>query len=198
MSSGDNLDGGTFAVGPSLTVPAANGQAFRAYLESALFVLAPLTTVDYYSTPLPSPVDEALAEIVSAFTAWTRPKREDFLESLPAAKRALFGIFGHRAATLAVRRGDPDWLSLGLLGSAIANYEIPPGRNVDVAMAVFYHCAQKLSIDPERLFDEAAEFASGDITTRLRNFGRRTDVNLKQFGWREIKTQDGVRYKFEW
>lgn len=176
----------------------ANGQAYHAYLESAQTVLEQLTTADYYASPLPTPADEALVEIVGAFTAWPLPVRERFLANLPADKRGLFGIFGHRAATLAMRREDPDQLRLGLIGNVLANSPVPQNRNVDAALAVFYHCAQKLGLSPSDLFADAAQFATDDMAERLNEFGRRTDVSLKQFGWREIKTPEGVRYKFEW
>lgn len=198
MIESDNHNSEDLPVGSPDITSAANGQAYRAYLESALAVLAPLTAIAYYSTSIPSSDDEALFEIVSAFTGWTRPKRANFLEALPAAKRPLFGIFGHRAVTLAVRRGDPEWLRIGLVGNTIGNYKIPESRNVDAALAVFYHCARKLVVEPQALFDEAAEFATDEMAVCLRAFGRRADVTLKMFGWREIKTQDGVRYKFEW
>lgn len=178
--------------------PPANGQAYRAYLENTLIVLDRLSVPDYYASPLSSPADEALAEIVSVFTAWPLPVRERFLESLPNDKRGLFAIFGHRAATLAARHGEPDRLRLGLIGNAIANYRIPPNRNVEAALAVFYHCARKLELAPQSLFDDAAQFAGDDMAARMRAFGRRADVTLKQFGWREIRTPEGVRYKFEW
>jgi hypothetical protein len=176
----------------------ANGQAYQAYLEKALEVLANLTSIEYYQTSLPSTTDQALAEIVSAFTAWPAPKRERFIESFPGDRRALFGIFGHRAATLAVRRAEAEWLRLGLVGNVIANFQIPPNRNLDSAFVVYYHCARKLGIDPVTLFDEAAEYATDDLAAFMKTFSRRKDVTLKQFGWREVKTQEGVRYKFDW
>lgn len=176
----------------------ANGQAYRAYLESALAVLAQLTVIDYYPSPLPSPSDEALAGIVSAFTGWPLPVREQFLAALPAGKRGLFGIFGHRAATLAVRAEDAAKLRLGLVGCAIANVEIPPQRKVYSALAVYYHCARKLELAPQAVFDEAAQFATDDMAARLQAFGRRQDVTLKQFGWREIRRPEGVVFQVEW
>lgn len=84
------------------------------------------------------------------------------------------------------------------MGSVIANSPIPPNRNVDAALAVFYHCARKLDLEPQNVFDDAAQFAAGDMAARLTAFGRRDDVTLKQYGWREIRTPDGVNYKFEW
>lgn len=117
---------------------------------------------------------------------------------LSAAERALFALFGHRAATLAARSGDAEQLRLALVGSVIANYDIPDKRNVDVALAVFHHCARKLELNLPEVFDEAAQYATAAMAERLRAFGRRTDVTLRQFGWREIRGEEGVRYKFEW
>jgi len=178
--------------------PAANGLAYRAYLERTLELLDGLTVNAYYSSTLPSAADDALAEIVSAFTAWPVPVREQFLAQLPSNKRSLFGIFGHRAATLAIHRQDRELLRLGLIGNLIANSPIPPNRNVEAALVVFYHCARKLEIEPSELFEESSQFADDGMALRMLAFGRKQGVTLKQYGWREIKTPDGVRYKFEW
>lgn len=183
---------------PQSRAGASNGQAYRAYLEGALAITGRMAVAEYYAMPLPSPIDDALAEIASAFSAWPPHLREQFQEALDARGRGLFGIFGHRAATLAVRRNDPDLLRLGLIGSAIANYEISPNRKVDTALAIFYHCARKLDLEPRALFEDVARLAADDIAQHLRIFGRREDVVLKQYGWREIRTTDGIRFQFEW
>ena len=175
-----------------------NGRAFQAYLEGARAVLDGVTAIDYHQSALPAPLDEQLAEIAGAFTALAAPEREQCMAALSDGQRALFGLCGHRAATLATRRGAAELLRLGLIGSVIANYSIPDKRNVDVALAVFHHCARKLELNPPEVFDEAAQYASEAMAERLRAFGRRTDVTLRQFGWREIRSEEGVRYKFEW
>jgi hypothetical protein len=182
----------------SANLASANGRAFQAYLESARAVLDGVTAIDYHQSPLPAPLDERLAAILGAFTALAAPERERFMAALGDGQRALFGLFGHRAATLAVRRGDAEQLRLGLVGNVIANYAIPDKRNVEVALAVFHHCARKLELDPRPFFDEAAQLATDEMAARLRAFGRRTDVTLRQYGWREIRGEEGVRYKFEW
>ena len=166
----------------------ANGQAFQAYLESARAALAGLSTVGYYQQPLPAPIDGRLGEIVSAFSGLPWLQRERFMDALEPRERSLFGVFGHRAATLSVRNADKEQLRLGLIAAAIANFVIPEKRDVDVGLAVFYHCAQKLAADPQEFFDEAAEYAAGAMADRMRAFGERTDVTLKQYGWREIRT----------
>jgi len=181
-----------------IDMPSANGQAFAAYLDSARAALGGLTSIAYYQQPLPSPVDSRLAEIVSAFSGLPPAGRERFMAALTPPERALFGVFGHRAATLSVRDESLEQLRLGLIAAAIANYDIPEKRDVDVALAVFYHCARKLGAAPREVFDEASEFATADMAGRMRAFGRRDDVSLKRYGWREIRTPEGVRYKFEW
>jgi len=180
------------------SIPSANGRAFRAYLEGALAALGDRRALDYHQEPLPAPIDEQLARVAGAFTALPAEQRRRFAAALSPEQRALFGIFGHRAATLSVRRADPEWLRLGLAGSVIANDDIPPRRDVDVSLAVFYHCARALELEPARVFDEAAELATEEMAARLRAFGRRERFVLKEFGWRELRTPEGVRYKFEW
>lgn len=179
-------------------LPPANGMAYRAYLEAATVVLDRLSIQTYYSSPLPAPADEALAEIVSAFTGWPPPARESFVTHLNPSKRGLFALFGHRAATLAVRNNEPDRLLLGLIGNVIANSPIPPKRNVDTSLAIFYHCSRKLGLDPQVMFDEAARFATDDMAAALWAFGLQDNVALKQYGWREIRTAEGILHKFEW
>lgn len=183
---------------PRPSAGAANGQAYRAYLEGALAIIDRTTVAEYYALPLPSAIDDALAEITGAFSAWPAPVREQFQEALGARGRGLFGIFGHRAATLAVRHNDPELLRLGLIGSAIANYTIAPTRKVDTALAIFYHCARKLDLEPQGLFEDVARLAADEMARQLTAFGGRESVLLKQFGWREIKTPDGIRFQFEW
>jgi hypothetical protein len=135
-------------------------------------------------------------------TAWPQPQRDRFLAALPDDKRSLFAIFGLRAATLSIRQLNPEWLRLGLMGYAIAHVGDQSGHNpgggLDTALAVFYHCARMLENETEKLFDEAAGYASNEMAERIRAFGHREDVTLKKFGWREIRTPEGIRFKFEW
>lgn len=175
-----------------------NGTSFALFVAETRAFLESLTVADYYARPFPSDEDTRLTAVVSRFMAADKSDREQFLTSLPAAQRSLFGIFGHRAATLAARGEDTDLLLRGLVGLSIANVEIPERRRVEVALAVFHHVARKLSLNPVELFEEAAVFAAEPFATTLLTFGRRGDVRLASFGWREVKTTEGVRYKFDW
>jgi hypothetical protein len=185
-----------------------NGNAFRTFTDETRHYLSGLKVVIYYAEPIPSTTDERLRLIVGRFLRGTAVERDQFQQTMLPEHRSLFGIYGHRAATLAVRQnshdslnrdlGSRDWLFSGLVGAIIANHIIPPRRNVDVSLAVYYHCAQKIGVPPAQLFTEAAQYAQTTLAEKLTSFGQRADVNLKQFGWQEQKTPDGVRYKFSW
>lgn len=173
-----------------------NGSTFSAFISEVIQFLDGKKVVNYYTETLPSPTDETLRGYCQRFMAASAPEREQFQERLAPEHRSLFGIFGHRAATLSVRQESRDWLICGLVGTTIANYIIPPKRNVELGLAVFHHCARKLGLVPPDLFAEAARYATFDFATRLIAFGNRADVILSQFGWQEQKTPEGVKYKF--
>ena len=175
-----------------------NGNAFRTFTDETRQYLSGLRVVIYYAEPIPSTTDERLRLIVDRFRRGTAVAQEQFQTSLAQENRSLFGIYGHRAATIAVRQNSRDWLLSGLVGAVIANYIVPPRRNVDVSLAVYHHCAQKIGQAPVDLFAEAAQYAQPALAEKLHTFGHRADINLKQFGWEEQKTPEGVRYKFSW
>jgi hypothetical protein len=175
-----------------------NGNLFSAFINEAVQFLAARQVVGYYQEPIPSTTDERLFGYCQRFMLASLPQRQQFQQALAQAHRSLFGIYGHRAATLAVRQESRDWLLSGLVGAIISNYIIPPKRHVESGLAVFYHCAHKLNLPPSELFAEAAQFAGFSLAIRLITFGNRTDVTLSQFGWQELKTAEGVAYKFSW
>ena len=166
-----------------------NGNAFHAFTEETEQILSTLQLVSYYADPLPSATDEQLHGIIARFLQGTAVEQAQFQQTLLPAHRSIFGIYGHRAATLAVRQKSRDWLFSGLVGNVIANYTIPPKRNLEVSLAVYHHCAQKIEESPAELFAEAAAMATPTLAEKLHSFGRRADVNLKSFGWQEQKNR---------
>ena len=96
---------------------------------------------------------------------------DDFLESATEAASVLDAI--------SLRHYDID------VGAAASD-----ARDFMVGTAVHYHVALQLGLDPAVLFDEAAAWAgpAGDL---LQAFGRRQDMTLEAFGWREVATEHG-------
>ncbi|MCP4359064.1 MAG: hypothetical protein GY796_13695 [Chloroflexi bacterium] len=173
-----------------------NGNAFLVFTNEVTAVLNQVEVVDYYAQLLPSQLDGRFQTILNRFTAATPAEREQFQAALSPQMRSLFGIYGHRAATLAAREEAADWLLSGLVGYGIANYTIPQKRKVQIGLAVYHHVARKLEINPIDLFEGAAQFVSAEIGGEMLLFGRKTDVTLNAYGWQELKTPEGIKYKF--
>jgi hypothetical protein len=175
-----------------------NGNAFKAFLAETAVTLNKLDIATYYPAPLPVETDDILRHICGRFQQATPQERQLFLHTLTQQQKNYFGIFGHRAATLALRQNDPSWLKDGLVGNLISNAVVPPRRSESYSMAIFHHVAQKLGLSPAVLFAETAVFAPDEQAQRMIAFGKRSDIILSRFGWKEIKTPDGIKFKFDW
>lgn len=168
--------------------------------EQTAVSLQNITIIDYHRQPMPDPLDEELRGIVAAFQQLPADEREAFIGALPHQARKMFGIYGHRAATIAVRQEEPAWLRSGLIGTVIANDTIANDgmddeRNIVTALAVPQHCAIKLKMNLAALFAETAVYAHPPLSDSIINASR-TPLSLRTFGWRELKTAAGVKYKF--
>jgi hypothetical protein len=103
------------------------------------------------------------------------------------------GRYGARQATAALRRGSAALLRDALLATAMGEI-IHTGdpRDVMVSLAVGHFVAQQLGLVPVELFDEvASRLPGGWMPDLLREFGARTDITLKAFGWLLVETPDG-------
>lgn len=175
-----------------------NGSALHAYAAELAAFLAGQSSLDYYREPLPSRVDERLDDALGKYIGYAPEKRATFRTLMPAQAKALFGIYGHRAATRAVNTADPGLLEKGLVASTIANDEVPPGRRIEIGLAVYHHCARKLDLNPADLFSLAADYANATLAPYLVSFGHQADVTLKKYGWQERHTAEGVQYTYSW
>jgi hypothetical protein len=115
------------------------------------------------------------------------------LDCMNDADAIALGWYGARQTTVALRRGSAALLQDALLATAIAEV-IGNGdpRDVMVLLAVGHFVAQQLGLVPVELFDEvASRLPGGPMPDLLREFGARTDITLKAFGWLLVETPDG-------
>lgn len=173
-----------------------NGNALHAFVQDTLGYLEDKQVVSYYGQGFPSEMDAQLDEIIERFMGLSSEQRESFQAALSQSQRSLFGIYGHRAATLAVRNDDRVQLLRGLVGTAVSNFVIPKQRRIEVGLAVYHHCARKLGMNPADLFAQAADYAMPDLAYQLAAFGQQPGITLRKYGWFERKTRYGVEYHF--
>lgn len=63
-----------------------------------------------------------------------------------------------------------------------------------IEMSAVYHCAVRIGLDPQRLFEEIARLSGEKIARHLRDFCHRLpeDRDIKAFGYHEEQTPDGI------
>lgn len=176
----------------------SNGNAFHAFIEDAVSFLSNLESLDYFRQPLQSEADMGLFDIVAGYRTADVQQRTAFAAELDDTQRAILALFAHRAATIAVRLGSAAWLENAMLASTIANAALTEPRRVDAQLAILYHCARLLNLSPVTLFDWAATYAADPLAAHLEAFGRREDVVLKDFGWAEQRTREGIKFSASW
>lgn len=103
------------------------------------------------------------------------------------------GRYGASQTTVALRRESAGLLRDALLATAICQViRNDDPRDVMVSLAVDYFVAQQLGLVPAELFDDvASSLPNGWVPQLLREFGARTDIGLKAFGWLLVDTPDG-------
>jgi len=153
-----------------------------------------MSIIDYHRQPMVSELDRELRTTVASFQQLPVDERDAFISALPHLARKLFGIYGHRAATIAARQNEPDWLRSGLIGTVIANDGMAVGSKIVTALVVPQHVAIKLKLNLAELFGETAVYAHPPLSEQILNASR-TPLSLRTFGWQELKTADGIKYK---
>lgn len=97
----------------------------------------------------------------------------------------------------ALRRRSPEALHaalLSLLKEGEAEW-VKDYRDLMVAMAPYHHCAKRLGIDVQDFFREVAADAPSSLQKTVEQFGRRTDVTPKNFGFRLKRSRKGHYYR---
>ncbi|MEA2646376.1 MAG: hypothetical protein QOE92_1459 [Chloroflexota bacterium] len=173
---------------------------FEAFSEEACAQLDSISRFVYVQEPAPSATDEQLLAICQAVNAAGPERGRAFAEQLNEHRRVIIGMFGSRAPTLVLGpdRADEErqeLLACGLVAEALANLGYPDFRDVLVGLALHHECARRLKLDPSEVFDDAARYADEETAALMRIFGRRRDVTLQRFGWREIPTPGGPRFE---
>ncbi len=176
--------------------------AFTSFIAEATAYLGGVTTHVYIREPVPSTTDREILQICRAIEAAGSTLAPGFAAALDDHRRAVVGIFGSRAPQMLLAHGVPDpergeILVAGLVAEAFANAGHRDFRDVLVGLAPHYECARRLRLDITDVFDAAALFADQDTASLMRIFGRRSDVTLPRFGWREVPTPNGPAFERE-
>jgi hypothetical protein len=174
--------------------------AFANFVGEAAAYLGGVSAYFYVQETVPSNTDAEIRQICHAMGAAGPPLAPELAAALDAHRRTVLGIFGRRVPQMVLAHDVPDTrrgdiLASGLIAEAFSNAGHRDFRDVLVGLARHYECARRLSLDITDVFDAAAGFADADTATLMRIFGRRSDVTLGRFGWREVETPNGPAFE---
>jgi hypothetical protein len=148
---------------------------------------------EYYGPP--GRLDEEIAQLLLSRSEGAPEEWGTFADSLTEQQRMVLGRYALRAPMLALRTKSPRHLSAGLLAHSLLRRRVTDWRDDLVFFAPYTHVARLLGVDVVAIFDEAATHAVPDLSGIMRTFGRRTDVSLAAFGWRQVDTPDGPTFE---
>ena len=104
-------------------------------------------------------------------------------------------------STRVIRSGSPEVLRAELHRLLVDDEStwVLDWRDLLIALAPLYDCAQRLGLDPVSVFDEAAAAGPATLAEQVKRFGARTDFTLAAFGYRlDEQAPGGPAYCFAW
>jgi hypothetical protein len=146
---------------------------------------------DYYAGRIPSASDDRVGRAVAAFSVAAPPTQAAIREAIDDDRADLLRAWSERLASLAVRLDSAGPLVQGLVALSLAE-EADPGEAMLVA-TLHRRSAEKLDLQPERLFDAAAERTDLAGARWLRDAGEAPE-QPEDAGWVEDEDADGFRY----
>jgi hypothetical protein len=145
----------------------------------------------YYENSIPCEEDSRIARVLKAFSDAEPSWQAAFREGVDADRADLLCAWSERVAALAVRLDSARPLVLGLVGLSIAD-EAGEGEALLVS-PLHRRSAEKLDVDADRLFDEAAGLTDL-IGARWLRDARDSGDEVEDAGYVEHQDEDGFRY----
>ncbi len=146
----------------------------------------------------PTAADAIVTDLCRAYRAGSPAVRSFIRSGIDSESAWTLLTFSKRAAVLAVRKGEPDLIRDSLIAHAIEDLAAEDVRDNMVALGLVYHCARTVDPRPEGVFHEVAQIAAPPIAQLLTDFVRRPDLDgiLSAMGWREVRTEQGVGFRW--
>jgi len=150
---------------------------------------------DYHNSPRPSPIDEQISVIVNGFVGMPPEQRSLFRQRFGATLSGWLLSFAMRMAVVGVRQESEKRLLDGLIAIAM-EYGRVDYRDDLTTLCLLWHSTKKIKINPQKLFERAAEYAEPENAMHLRRFRTYAANRFSGSGYREIATPEGFDY--EW
>lgn len=176
--------------------------ALPAEITDQLQALEDGRLLGYPRRPLDDPLDDQLDWLMERYIAADEPFRSAFRQAIGLTAAAALESYGARMASVALRGRSPGPLIKGVAAAMLAGQcEGEDPREVLIDIAPLHDSAELLAVDPQDVFDRAAELAGPDAPSYLQRFPQRHPANrsLDAFEWERLEPpRDGLSYWHQW
>ena len=162
-------------------------------VESARALLDGIGLDEYYGPAMRTDAD--MEQMLLALINGSARQRQSLVYSLTEQRRRALARYAHRAPMVAMQTSEAAHLDAGLVAHSLLRQRVSDWRDDLVFFAPYHHVARALGLDPATLFNRAAAVAAPDLAEVMRTFGRRRDVSLGAFGWRQIDAPGGPTFE---
>jgi hypothetical protein len=165
--------------------------------EDIILSLGLENMMGYGSWPLPCPVDDEIAKLISIFIAATPLERKTVSEEVAKLELTFaFLAFSERMAILGIRENSESRLFEGLMAHVIEDFRYDDRENL-LVISLLYHSAVKIGLNPVDLFQKAAAFARPEAANFILRFAQ-NPRSIHSMGYKEIMNPEGFSYKRTW
>lgn len=165
-----------------------------------LLYLGSDATDGYGPRPIPSAIDEKVADLITSIKAMGATSRDATLSIMDERHGLVLIAFAERMSSLAVRTKRDDLLASAFVAIAIATRLIN-FKEILPVMSLLYKSASKLGADVKLAFRECGSVLGGKTFSNLfSDFLNRADEDrsIEAMGYEEGSDADGFRYTRTW
>ena len=154
---------------------------------------------EYFSLPIPQPIDGEITEVMRAWAALSPSERTAASLRVLDRQSLRLKAFSERMASFAVRTRDSEKIFFGLLALGADGWR-GDWREKVLVLSLHYDALQRINGNPEATFKRAAALLSSEAAAALESYLRRSPENqsIRVMGYIAASDNDGFRYHRTW
>lgn len=170
-------------------------KSFMQAFDEVLRRLGSEYTYGYGPTPIPSLIDEEVAQLLNSLLAFVPEQRGLFLEQMTEAYGFVFLAYAERMASQIIREQQPRVLREAMTAIAIA-IQLVDVRDVLPVISLLSHSTEELGLEPLQQMRFASSLKNKTLDEYVDEFAARSaDARrIEAMGYVKGQDSDGFRY----
>ncbi|MEY4352657.1 MAG: hypothetical protein RLZZ609_898 [Cyanobacteriota bacterium] len=151
---------------------------------------------DFARRIFPGPLDKRLESLCRLYKRVNAEERSCIRSLIEPGMGWQLQAFARRSAVFGRRKSEWRHIMNGFIALAIEDLAAGDARDDLVTLALLYHCADAIEVNPVLLMQQITDLASPPIASLFADFIQRDDLHQihLEMGWREVKGPYGIGY----